>query len=75
MGDQSEEFDRLWGQAVEQHIAGLTDTDFKALVERTRPPRRDMSLPRTPRAHRAEEECVPTEDQGRANGGGPTIAN
>jgi len=31
------EFDRLWGHAVEQHIAGLTDTDFNALVERTRP--------------------------------------
>lgn len=36
MSDQSEA-DRLWGHAVEQHIAGLTDTDFNALVERTRP--------------------------------------
>ena len=37
MSDQSEEFDRLWGQAIEQHVAGLSDTDFTALVERARP--------------------------------------
>jgi hypothetical protein len=37
VSDQSEEFDRLWGQAIEEHVAGLSDTDFTALVERARP--------------------------------------
>ena len=36
MSDQPE-FDRLWGQAIEEHVAGLSDTDFTALVERARP--------------------------------------
>ena len=27
----------LWAQAVEQHVADLSETDFNALVQRTRP--------------------------------------
>ena len=27
----------LWAQAIDEHIAGLSDTDFGALVARTRP--------------------------------------
>jgi hypothetical protein len=34
---QPDTFDRLWADAVERHIAGLSDTDFQALVARARP--------------------------------------
>ena len=33
---QPDTFDRLWAEAVERHIAGLSDTDFQALVVRAR---------------------------------------
>jgi len=36
--NQSETFDRLWHEAVEEHVSGLSDTDFRAMVARVRPP-------------------------------------
>jgi hypothetical protein len=33
----SETFDELWAQAIDQHVAGLSGDDFRALVDRTRP--------------------------------------
>ena len=67
---------KLWAQAVEEHIAGLSDNDFQAMVDRTRPPRiSDMShrelLEHIARKSNASREIT----HRRANGGGPTIAN
>ena len=69
MSDQSE-VDRLWGQAVEQHIADMSDTDFTALVERTRPkPVAAMSY-RELRENIARKSAESREKtKARANGG------
>jgi hypothetical protein len=34
----------LWAQAVEEHVAGLSDSDFRAMVARVRPPARPLDL-------------------------------
>jgi hypothetical protein len=61
---------KLWAQAVEEHVAAMTEGDFSALVERTRPkPISDM----TPRelyeqiAKKSAESIEKTK--ARANGG------
>ena len=74
MSDQSEEFDRLWGQAVEQHVAGLSETAFNALIERTRPKPVSAMSYRELRENIARKSAVSQQKtKARANGGGPYI--
>ena len=74
MSDQSEEFDRLWGQAIEEHVAGLSDTDFTALVERARPKPVAAMNYRELRENIARKSAAAQEKtRARANGGGPYI--
>jgi hypothetical protein len=71
VSDQSE-FDRLWGQAVEQHIADMSDTDFSALVQRTRRKPTSTMTHRELQEQIARKSAVAREmTHSRANGGGP----
>jgi hypothetical protein len=36
--NQPEAFDRLWRDAVEEHVAGMSEDDFRSMVTRARPP-------------------------------------
>jgi hypothetical protein len=47
---QPDTFDRLWAEAVERHVAGLSDTDFQALVARARPAEAPPAQPTVPPA-------------------------
>ena len=76
MSDQSEEFDRLWGQAVEQHVAGLSDTDFTALVERARPkPVAAMNYRELRENIAKKSNEYRARTRGRANGGAHIAAS
>jgi hypothetical protein len=76
VSDQSEEFDRLWGQAVEQHVAGLSDTAFTALVERTRPTPVSAMNYRELRENIAKKSNeYRARTRGRANGGAHIAAS
>jgi hypothetical protein len=67
---------KLWAQAVEEHIAGLSDNDFQAMVDRTRPPRISDMSHRELLDHIARKSITSREmTRARANGGGPTITN
>ena len=67
---------KLWAQAVEEHIAGLSDNDFQAMVDRTRPPRISDMSHRELLDHIAKKSNTSREiTHRRANGGGSTIAN
>ena len=64
----------LWAQAVEEHVAGLSDTAFTALVERTRPKPVSAMNYRELRENIARKSAAAQEKtRARANGGGPYI--
>ena len=64
----------LWTQAIEEHVAGLSDTDFNALVERTRPKPVAAMNYRELRENIARKSAESREKtRARANGGGPYI--
>jgi len=64
----------LWAQAVEEHVAGLSDTPFTALVERTRPKPVSAMNYRELRENIARKSAAAQEKtRARANGGGPYI--
>ena len=76
MSDQSEEFDRLWGQAIEEHVAGLSDTDFTALVERARPkPVAAMNYRELRENIAKKSNEYRARTRGRANGGAHIAAS
>ena len=63
---------KLWAQAVEEHIAGMPEADFSALVERTRPKPIDQMSYREVRESIARKSNASRElTHRRANGGGP----
>jgi len=64
----------LWAQAIDEHVAGLSETDFTALVERTRPKPVYAMNYRELRENIARKSAVSQEKtKARANGGGPYI--
>ena len=64
----------LWAQAIDEHVAGMSETDFKALVERTRPKPVSAMSYRELRENIARKSAVSQEKtKARANGGGPYI--
>jgi hypothetical protein len=64
----------LWAQAVEEHVAGLSDTAFTALVERTRPKPISAMNYRELRENIARKSAASqAKTRARANGGGPYI--
>jgi len=76
VSDQSEEFDRLWGQAIEEHVAGLSDTDFTALVERARPkPVAAMNYRELRENIAKKSNEYRARTRGRANGGAHIAAS
>ena len=61
---------RLWAQAVDEHVAGMTDADFRALVERARPKRISDMTPRDLHEQIAKKSAESREKtRARANGG------
>ena len=64
----------LWAQAIDEHIAGLSDTDFNALVQRTRPKPISAMTQRELQEQIARKSAVARKmTKARANGGGPYI--
>ena len=66
----------LWAQAVEEHVAGLSDTAFTALVERTRPKPVSAMNYRELRENIARKSAAAQEKtRARANGGAHIAAS
>ena len=66
----------LWAQAVEEHVAGLSDTAFTALVERTRPKPVSAMNYRELRENIAKKSNeYRARTRGRANGGAHIAAS
>ena len=64
----------LWAQAIDEHVAGMSDSEFTALVERTRPKPVSAMNYRELRENIARKSAVSQEKtKARANGGGPYI--
>lgn len=38
MSENDDKFAQLWREAVEQHVTGMSDSDYAAFVARVRPP-------------------------------------
>ena len=64
----------LWAQAIDEHVAGMSDSEFTALVERTRPKPVSAMNYRELRENIARKSAVSQQKtKARANGGGPYI--
>ena len=62
---QPDTFDRLWAEAVERHVAGLSDTDFQALVVRARPAEVPSAQPTVPPAPLTQYEIAQAQNTRR----------
>lgn len=49
---------QLWAQAVEEHVASLSDNDFRAMVARVRPPAEPLDPVSQARAEAEQRQSV-----------------
>ena len=66
----------LWAQAIDEHVAGMSDSEFTALVERTRPkPVSAMSYRELRENIAKKSNEYRARTRGRANGGAHIAAS
>ena len=66
----------LWAQAIDEHVAGMSDSEFTALVERTRPKPVSAMSYRELRENIARKSAESREKtKARANGGAHIAAS
>jgi hypothetical protein len=69
MSDQNDDLvGQLWREAVERHVAGLSDTDFQALVARARPAEAPPAQPAVPSAPLTPYEIAQAQNARKRDG-------
>jgi hypothetical protein len=69
------EFDKLWAESIENHIAAMSDVDFADLVKRKRPLYNAQSDLSDPAARQRAVMASIREKQQRSAARGPADAN